>query len=71
MRGRAAAGKASGSLPPGATRTDAEDGSLIGRIDVNASAIDTSQSGRYTVYYTCADSADNFVAEGLYVNVNP
>ncbi len=57
--------------PPAATCTDAEDGDITHKVGVDDSAVDTSTPGRYTVFYTCADSADNFVSGSLYVSVNP
>ncbi len=57
--------------PPAATCTDAEDGDISHTIGVNDSAVDTSTPARYTVFYTCTDSADNFVSGSLHVSVNP
>ena len=56
---------------PSATCTDHEDGNLNDEIDVDASSVNTEQVGRYTVFYTCTDSAGNLATGSLYVNVNP
>ena len=56
---------------PSATCTDHEDDDMDLRIDVDANSVDRHKVGRYTVFYTCTDSAGNFVTGSLYVNVNP
>ena len=56
---------------PSATCTDHEDDDMDLRIDVDASSVNTEQVGRYTVFYTCTDSAGNLATGSLYVNVNP
>lgn len=55
---------------PGATATDNYDGDITGKIDTNASDVNTSQAGTYSVIYTVSDNAGNQAQETRTVNVS-
>lgn len=54
---------------PGGTASDVEDGDLTDDLQIDPSAVDTSQLGTYTVSYTVTDSAGKSALESRVVEV--